>query len=405
MCRRATYRSRRVVVRRVFRTVRPGLRVRALSGARGLAGPAFARLCATADLMSAVSARRSISLSREKSIARDFPFSWASKSFAGSARLDPATNESLTRAFRMMPMHTIPWCSQTAAPFGLLGRLHFTSSTIAGSASRTMSRSLANVAPRQSGVFVMSPPTGPRLFMNSSSSEMECSLPAALQDYWPPNRRPTSLNDKDPVSSESSVPNRHVDRDALARRFDGAIADLEQALRSCPDGLWETPMWRVQTSDPWMWPAGETPPIPERTEESIQLFSGFCVIAYHCLWFLDFYLTTDPAGVQSPDYVRGGPQEQAMAADGAAPLPHPRYARDVLLRYLDHGRRRLHDRLASATDQELASTCPIGHPHAGKTLLELIEINLQHVQEHGGDMLAFVQRGAPLSQAESSIGR
>jgi DinB family protein len=194
------------------------------------------------------------------------------------------------------------------------------------------------------------------------------------------------------------MPNTHVDLGALQRRFDEAIADLEQALRSCPDRLWETSMWRVHTSDPWLWPHSGTPPIPERTEESIQQFSWFCTVAYHCLWFLDFYLTTDPAGVQSPDYVRGGPEEQGMAADGAAPLPHPRYGRDVLLRYLDHGRRRLHDRLASATEQELASTCPIGHPHAGKTLLELIEVNLQHVQDHGGAMLTFVEREAQLSQ-------
>jgi hypothetical protein len=198
------------------------------------------------------------------------------------------------------------------------------------------------------------------------------------------------------------MPNAHVDRDALRRRFDDAIADLEQALRSCPDGLWATPMWPVAPSDPWIWPREGTPPIPERTAESIQQFSAFCTVAYHCLWFLDFYRATEPAGFQSPPYVRGGPEEQGMAADGAAPLPHPTYDREVLLRYLDYGRRRLHERLASVTDQELASKCPPGHPPAGKTLLELLEVNLQHVREHGGDLLAFVQRDGRPSHSTNS---
>lgn len=50
-------------------------------------------------------------------------------------KLRPAENESLTRSLRMMPTHTIPSCDQTAEPSGLLGRFHFTSSAISGSAS------------------------------------------------------------------------------------------------------------------------------------------------------------------------------------------------------------------------------------------------------------------------------
>src|SRR5438132_6487632 len=61
----------------------------------------------------------------------------------------------------MIPTHTCPSCVQTAEPSGLLGRFHFTSSAISGSASWTSLRSFASIAPRQSGVFAINSSTGP----------------------------------------------------------------------------------------------------------------------------------------------------------------------------------------------------------------------------------------------------
>jgi hypothetical protein len=191
-----------------------------------------------------------------------------------------------------------------------------------------------------------------------------------------------------------------MDREETSRQFARAIDVLEEALRRCPDGLWETSMWHVARSDPWVWPREGVPPVPERTDESVQQFSAFCNIAYHCLWYLDFYATTDVAGFLSPEFVRGGPEEQGMAADGAAPVPvEPRFPRDVLLAYLAHGRRRVLDLVANATEEELAARCPPGHPHAGKSVSQLLKVNLDHVREHGTDMLAFVNsHGGSLSQ-------
>ena len=120
-------------------------------------------------------------------------------------------------------------------------------------------------------------------------------------------------------------------------------------------------------------------------------------MAYHCLWFLDFYVTVEP-GFSSPDFVRGGPEELPWPADGAAPL-HSRavFSREVLLRYLDHGRARLHERLNSLSADELAKPCPPGHPHAGKTLRQLLEVNLDHVRGHSGEIAGFLaQQGVDL---------
>jgi hypothetical protein len=184
-----------------------------------------------------------------------------------------------------------------------------------------------------------------------------------------------------------------VDRPTLTKQFEEAIDALERALHDCPQELWEASVWRVNKTDAWVWPREGVTPVPERTEESIQALSAFWAVAYHCLWFLDFYTNTG-AGFESPEYVRGGPEEQGMAADGAAPLAAPVFPREVLLRYLDYGRCKVRDTIAAVTDDELQALCPPWHPHRGKTLEQLLDVNLRHVREHGGDLLAFVQRHA-----------
>src|SRR5437773_5450460 len=70
----------------------------------------------------------------------------------------------------MIPTHTCPSCDQTAEPSGLLGRFHFTSSAISGSASWTILRSFPSIAPRQSGVFAINSSTGPARVMSAPHS-------------------------------------------------------------------------------------------------------------------------------------------------------------------------------------------------------------------------------------------
>lgn len=188
---------------------------------------------------------------------------------------------------------------------------------------------------------------------------------------------------EDPVSFDPA---------ATVAQFDEAIDVLERALRECSHDLWEKPAWQVHKTDPWMWPAPGVEPIPERTERSIQSCAAVWAVAYHCLWFLDFYSTVDMYSYESPEYVRGGPEEQGMAADGAAPIPTPVYSREVLLRLLDHGRAKVKRVLPTLTDAELAAPLPVHHPHHGKTFEQLLGVNLAHVREHGGDLLAFIHR-------------
>ena len=187
------------------------------------------------------------------------------------------------------------------------------------------------------------------------------------------------------MSSSSSI-----DRAELVRRFDAALDRLEAALRDCPEEHWDDSVWPVPRTDPWVWPQPGIEPVPERTDASIQRFSAFWCIAYHCLWFLDYYLTTGDESFDSPEYVKGGPEELGFAADGAVAVPGATFPRDALLRYLDHGRRKVHDVVPSVDAAVLARPCPDDHPRAGETFGQVWLVNASHVEEHGAQLAAFV---------------
>lgn len=170
-------------------------------------------------------------------------------------------------------------------------------------------------------------------------------------------------------------------------QFDAAIDDLATALRICPDDAWEESLWEVKRTDGWIWPRPGVEPIPERTTQSIQRCAAFWAVAYHCIWFLDQYTLADFHMPTAFVEARGGPEELPFPAeDGAAPLPGPAISRDVMLRFLDFARRQLHERIGSV---DMTESVAQRHPHAGKTLGELYVVNLAHVREHGGQLLAF----------------
>lgn len=182
--------------------------------------------------------------------------------------------------------------------------------------------------------------------------------------------------------------------ETLVQEFDEAIDQLEAGLRECPDDLWEASLWEVKRTDAWIWPANDQPE-PGRTDASIQVFSAIWMVAYHCLFYLDFYMTTDMGSFQTPEFIRGGVEEDPINEFGTAKFPDGVYPRELLIKYLDHGRAQARDVISSLTDEELAKRCPPHHPHAGKTLAELLQVNLAHIREHGGQIRDFIAGRAP----------
>jgi hypothetical protein len=102
--------------------------------------------------MSAFSALSSILSSSRMSMARrTLPSRLELKRPVGSGSEAPLAKVSLTTALYVSPVQTMPSCSHTGTPsIEFDGFLHFTSSTIAGSASRISFRTRASTSPRQS---------------------------------------------------------------------------------------------------------------------------------------------------------------------------------------------------------------------------------------------------------------
>src|SRR5690348_17851551 len=106
--------------------------------------------------MSALKAASGIFSPSRKSMARTLLLSRrALKSFFGSFIRAPFGKVNRTAFLSISPIHTMPFRDHTGTPSGLEGFFHFTSSTTAGPAPRTIPRSRDSVSPRQSSEFLM----------------------------------------------------------------------------------------------------------------------------------------------------------------------------------------------------------------------------------------------------------
>jgi hypothetical protein len=171
----------------------------------------------------------------------------------------------------------------------------------------------------------------------------------------------------------------------LAASFEQGIDLLEDAIRRCPDDRWQASLWRVERTDPWVWPT-KAQDAGTRTEEQIQVFSSFWMIAYHCLFFVDYYLWDGVGDWSTPPSFIGGPVDQGIGPDGAAVLPDLVYSREQLLDYVDYCRARARDVLGNLTVEQTRRICGPRHPRSGATFGQLLEVNLAHLREHGAQL-------------------
>ena len=144
----------------------------------------------------------------------------------------------------------------------------------------------------------------------------------------------------------------------LGRQFGAAIDMLENALRACPETLWNAQVW----ADP-----------SQRTE-----FSEFWYIAYHTLFWLDLYLFGQVEGFAPPA------PYTLDELDPAGLLPDRRYTPDELLSYIDHCRQKCRQAVDTLTDEKAQQRCTFlwGEVSYAELLLD----NMRHVQEHAAQL-------------------
>jgi hypothetical protein len=159
-----------------------------------------------------------------------------------------------------------------------------------------------------------------------------------------------------------------IDNEMLWRQFGAAIDMLSDALRDCPDELWEKRLWEDQP-DQWV-AAG---------------FSSFWYLGYHTLFWLELYLTGAEEGFAPP-----APFDLVEMEPGEA-LPRT-YTREELLGYLEYCRRKCQETLGALSIEQAYRLCRF--PWGELSFAELQLYNLRHVQEHGAQLRMFLGQQA-----------
>jgi len=159
-----------------------------------------------------------------------------------------------------------------------------------------------------------------------------------------------------------------INNEMLWRQFGAAIDELGNALRTCPDELWEKHLWNDQP-DQWV-AAG---------------FSAFWYLGYHTLFWLDLYLFGAEEGFTPPEPF------DLVEMEANEVLPRP-YSRAELLGYLEYCRKKCQETIAAMTNEKANQLCQF--PWGELAFAELQLYNLRHVQEHAAQLHLFLGQQA-----------
>lgn len=143
---------------------------------------------------------------------------------------------------------------------------------------------------------------------------------------------------------------------SIAAQFGAALDMLENAVRACPEALWED-----RGHEPEVW-----------------------YLVYHTLFWLELYFYGQEEGFAPPAPFT------LDELDPAGILPERVYSKDELLGYLDHGRERLDATLTGLTEARARQRCRFGWGEASYG--ELLLYNLRHVQHHAGQLNLILKR-------------
>jgi uncharacterized damage-inducible protein DinB len=155
-----------------------------------------------------------------------------------------------------------------------------------------------------------------------------------------------------------------IDTEMLWRQFAVTIDSFGDALRNCPDALWEEHLWE---DEPDQWVAAG--------------FSAFWYLCYHTLFWLDLYLTGAEEGFAPPEPF------DLVEMEANELLPRT-YLREELLTYLTTCRQRCKDIIATLSSEEADRVCTF--PWGELPYAELLLYTMRHVQEHAAQLHLFL---------------
>lgn len=130
----------------------------------------------------------------------------------------------------------------------------------------------------------------------------------------------------------------------LWRQAGASIDMLENAIKTCPETLWDGP-------------------------------GQYWYVAYHTIFYLDYYASQDPAGFSPPEPYTFS----EFDAEGA--LPPRTYSQAELLSYLGHCRRKYREYILNLDAEKR-----FVNEYRNISQLEMAIYNLRHVQHHAAQL-------------------
>ncbi|MBK7896998.1 MAG: DinB family protein [Anaerolineaceae bacterium] len=155
-------------------------------------------------------------------------------------------------------------------------------------------------------------------------------------------------------------------------QFGAAIDMLDNAIEACPDALWQARLFADEPAE----------------------FAEFWYVAYHCLFWLDFYLSETAENFTPP-------APFTLSEFESGELPERVYSKAELRAYLKYGRSKCQTTLQNLTDPTTPQRVrPNWRIHS---VAELHLYNLRHVQEHAAQLSLFL--GQNVGTAPGWVGK
>jgi hypothetical protein len=145
-------------------------------------------------------------------------------------------------------------------------------------------------------------------------------------------------------------------KELLGNQYEAALCTLAHCIDRCDDSAWNAPVGSL----------------------------AFCQVAFHTLFFTDFYLGENESGIREQPFHRDRPDFFRDYEELQPRVQTLHYNRSDVLDYLQHCRRKAAETLARESADELSSRS--GFPGRTFSRAELHLYNIRHIQHHAAQL-------------------